>query len=359
MPGIKPSPRLISAVIASVLLTTVLVGAAPIKTHAVESPKQGFNIITSPLPVKLSAKPGQTVQTELRMKNRGTEPELIKVGLMKFGATGENGQPNLFDLTPRDNYSSWVSFSPSQFVAEPNVWKTVTMTINVPDDAELGYYMAVTFSRANQTADKKSTNYKGAVATLVLLDAGGNANRDMELLSFTATKKLYEYLPATFDIKLRNKGNIYISPTGNIFIEKGGKVVDTLNVNEAGGSVLPNSNRVFQVKWKNGFPVFEDKIVDGKPVPGKNGLVQQLKWDIKNISEFRFGKYTAKLLVVYDNGTQDVPLESQLTFWVIPWKILLVVLIIVGLLGYGLFTFLRSALRKTKGGVGKIRGAKK
>lgn len=350
--------RFLRGFVALVFAIVTVASAVPIHIFAAETPKQGFNIITSPLPIKLTAKPGQTVETELRMKNQGNEPETIKVGLMKFGATGENGQPNLFDLTSKDTYASWVHFSPSQFVAEPNVWKTVKMTITVPPDAELGYYMAVTFSRASQAGEKNATSYKGAVATLVLLDAGGNAKRDMELLSFSSKHGLYEYLPATFDIKLRNKGNIYISPTGNIFIERGGKVVDTLNVNQAGGSVLPDSNRVFQVKWENGFPVFQDKIVDGKPVPGKNGLVQELKWDIKNISEFRIGKYTAKLLVVYDNGVQDVPIESQLSFWVIPWKIMLVALIIVGLLGYGFYSFMKSAVRKTKGGVGKIRRGK-
>ncbi len=351
--------RLLRGFVALVLAVAAVTSAVPAQTFAAETPKQGFNIITSPLPIKLQTKPGQTVETELRMKNQGTEAETIKVGLMKFGATGENGQPNLFDLTSKDTYASWVRFSPSQFVAEPGVWKSVKMTITVPQDAELGYYLAVTFSRANQANEKKATSYKGAVATLVLLDAGGNAKRDMELLSFTSTKGLYEYLPATFDVKLRNKGNIYISPTGNIFIERGGKIIDSLNFNEAGGSVLPDSNRVFQIKWKNGFPVFQDKIVDGKPVPGKNGLVQDLKWDIKNISEFRIGKYTAKLLVVYDDGTKDVPLESELSFWVIPWKIMLVAFIILGLLGYGLYNFLKSAVHKTKGGVGKIRRGKK
>jgi len=337
----------------------MIAGVFPMHVHAVDPPKEGFNIITSPLPIKLMTKPGATVETELRMKNLSTQPETIKMGLMKFGATGENGQPNLFELNSKDNYASWVRFSPSQFVAEPNVWKSVKMTITVPNNAELGYYLAATFSRAGQGNAKKATSYRGSVATLILLDVNSaNAKRDLELISFTSTKGLYEYLPATFDVKLRNKGNIYLSPTGNIFIERGGKPVSSLNFNEAGGSVLPNSNRVFQIKWKQGFPVFQDKIVNGKPVPGKSGLVQDLKWDIKNISDFRVGRYTAKLLVVYDNGKQDVPMESTLSFWVIPWKIMLVLTIILALLGFGIYTFLRSAVRKTKGGVGKIRRGK-
>lgn len=327
---------------------------------AATTPSEGFNIITSPLPIKLMTKPGQTVETELRMKNQGSQPETIKVGLMKFGATGDTGQPNLFDITSKDTYASWVHFSPSQFVAEPGVWKSVKMTINVPNDAALGYYLAVTFSRASQQSDSKAATYKGAVATLVLLDVdSANAKRQIQLVSFESTHGLYEYLPATFNIKVRNEGNIFLSPSGNIFISQRGKTVDTLNVNEAGGSVLPKSNRVFVVKWNNGFPVFEDKIVNGKPVPGKHGLEQSLKWDGKNIGKFRIGRYNAKLLMVYDNGKQDVPIEATLNFWVIPWKILLVVIAILALLGYGLYNVLKSTYSKTKGGVSKIRRAKK
>lgn len=327
---------------------------------ATPAPSEGFNIITSPLPIKLKTKPGQTVETELRMKNQGSQPETIKVGLMKFGATGDTGQPNLFDLTSKDTYASWVHFSPSQFVAEPGVWKSVKMTINVPSDAALGYYLAVTFSRASQPGESKATSVKGAVATMVLLDVDSpNAKRELQLVSFSSTKGLYEYLPTTFEVKVRNTGNIFLSPSGNIFITQRGKAVDTLNVNEAGGSVLPKSNRVFVVKWKDGFPVFEDKIVDGKPVPGKHGLEQTLKWDIKNAGKLRIGRFNAKLLMVYDNGKQDVPIEATLNFWVIPWKIILLLLIILAVIGYGVYNLSKSAVKKTKGGVGKIRRAKK
>lgn len=343
------------------LVVAVLVGAYPHKAQAaVAPPKEGFNIITSPLPIKLSTSPGKTVETELRMKNQNSQPEVIKVGLMKFGATGETGQPNLFDITPKDTYASWVHFSPETFVAEPGVWKTVKVTINVPSDAELGYYLAVTFSRANQSKEKNASAYKGSVATLILLDVNSaNAKRELQLVSFKSSHGLYEYLPATFNIKLHNKGNIYLSPVGNIFINRGGKAVDTLNFNDAGGSVLPKSNRVFVVKWTQGFPVFKDRLVNGKPVPTSHGLAQDLKWDIKDISKFRIGRYSAKLLVVYDNGKQDVPMESTLNFWVIPWKIILIVLAIVSLLGYGLYSITRSAVKKTKGGVGKIRRGKR
>lgn len=320
----------------------------------------GFNVITSPLPIKLATTPGKTVETELRIKNLRTQPEVIKVGLMKFGASGESGQPDLADLSSKDTYASWVHFSPAQFTAEPNVWKTVKMTINVPPEASLGYYLAVTFSRASQSKEKSASSVKGAVATLVLLDTKtGNEKFELQLVNFSTERGLYEYLPATFKVKVRNSGNIHIAPGGNIFIERGGKPVDTLNFNSAGGSVLPNSNRIFTIPWDNGFPLYKDRLVNGKPVPDEKARPKQdLTWNFSQANKFRIGHYSAKLLVVYDNGKQDVPLEATVGFWVLPWKLLLAGAVLVALIGFGIFAFARSVIRKTKGGVSRYRRGK-
>jgi hypothetical protein len=343
------------------VLALLLLTAAALASPDVKAAEEGFNVLTSPLPVKLVTQPGKTVTTDLRIKNLANKPQPIKVGLMKFGASGDTGQPNLFELTPKDTYASWVHFSPKEFVAQPNVWNTVTMTINVPPDAALGYYLAVTFSPSSVVGNKDATTFKGSTATLVLLDvSSGNEKRDLNLLDFSTDHKLYEYLPVNFNVKLRNTGNIYLPPSGNIFIMRGDTTIETLEFNAAGGSVLPQSNRIFKEPWKKGFPVFRDRLVDGKPVTDSNGgLKQDLKWDFTKANKFRFGKYTAKLLVVYDDGQKDVPLESVLTFWVIPWKLLVVFLLVLGLIGFGVFTLLRSSFRRAKQGTGKLRRARR
>jgi hypothetical protein len=230
------------------------------------------------------------------------------------------------------------------------------MTINVPQDASLGYYMAVTFSRAAAANERGVTNLNGSVATLVLLNVNTpNEKRELKILNFTADHKLYEYLPATFSIRVRNTGNIYVAPAGNIFISRGGKQLTTLDFNSAGGSVLPSSNRVFNLPWDDGFPVFKQAIEDGKPAVNKDGKPKQnLRWDFTNIGKFRIGHYTAKLLAVYNDGRNDVPLQASVSFWVIPWKLLLILLIIVAIIGYGLWTLLRSGLQRTRAGVGRV-----
>ncbi|MDL2363063.1 MAG: hypothetical protein QFB86_01625 [Patescibacteria group bacterium] len=328
------------------VLAFALMLFAPSLAYAAE----GFNVITSPLPIKINTSPGKTIETELRIKNQGTLAEGIKVGLMKFKGNSKTGKADLLDLSKQDQYASWVHFTPNQFLAQPGVWNTVKMRIDVPETASLGYYLAVTFSPASVPGGRNVTTLKGSAATLVLLDVkGANEKRVISIDDFTANHKVYEYLPATFDVKVKNSGNIYIAPAGNIFITKGSKHVDTLDFNLIGGSVLPNSTRSFAVPWKNGFPSFHDRLVNGKPVADKKGFyVQDLKYNFGDANKFRFGKYTAKLLVAYDDGQRDVPLESTVTFWVIPWKLMLGGLAILTLVGFGLYSALRGTFRSAK-----------
>jgi hypothetical protein len=77
--------------------------------------------------------------------------------------------------------------------------------------------------------------------------------------------------------------------------------------------------------------------------------VQELKYDFSQASKLRFGKYTAKLVVVYDDGKHDVPTESSVTFWVLPWKIMSVGAILLLILGFGVFVIIRNILRKARG----------
>ncbi len=70
-----------------------------------------FRLITSPLAINLSTEPGSQVSAPIRVKNDGTTTEKLSISLMKFGAYGENGAPQLMDKESGDEFFSWVSFS--------------------------------------------------------------------------------------------------------------------------------------------------------------------------------------------------------------------------------------------------------
>jgi hypothetical protein len=309
----------------------------------------GINLTTSPLPVNLAADPGQTISTNLRIQNSASQTQKIKVSLMKFSAYGETGKPALQDRAPGDDYFDWVHFSPQTFDAPPNQWVNVKMTINIPKQAAFGYYYAVVFSPADQNPTGKGNKFIGSTAILVLLDVKSpNAKRSAQVADFKLSRKIYEFLPAEFSVRLHNDGNVHLLPAGTIYIKRGSKQVAAIPFNTQRGNILPNSYRIYTASWSDGFPVYVDKTQNGQVVLDENDKpVRQLKWDPPKITHLKFGHYTANLLAVYDNGSRDVPLEASVSFWVVPWRLLAIIFAFLGLIG-GLITYVVILRRRLK-----------
>ena len=312
-----------------------------------------LNLTTSPLPVSMVGKPGETVSTKLSVKNGGAKAEELKVSLLKFSAYGEDGKPQLLDRAVGDKYFDWVHFSENTFVMQPGQSHEVTMFVDFPGEASLGYYYAVTFSRLNPPKSDQTNKLEGGTAVLVLAEARtAGEKRSIELESFTASKKVFEFLPATLQIKLKNTGNIHLAPSGNVFIFKGSEKVATLDVNQGGGNILPDSKRVFTSEWTEGFPVYETKkgATGGAGSDGK--AATSLKWDLSKISSLRFGKYKAILTMAYSDGVRDVPVEATVNFWVIPWRIIAFILIPIIIFIAVLVGYIKLKRRTKKSGSG-------
>lgn len=286
-----------------------------------------LRLVTSPLPINLIVEPGRSISTPIRIQNQGTNTETLKVTVMKFQAYGEEGAPKLLDPEPGDDFISWVHFSEDSFTVNTNEWKTLTATFDVPDTAAFGYYYAFVFSRAKgeDTVKQGETTLNGGTAVLALLEAKvQNAKREVTVTTFQVDRAWYEFLPVSFTVKLKNTGNVHIAPRGNIFIGRENEKEDAiLEVNSEKGSILPDSGRSFTTSWNDGFLRYQDKKEDGKVIHNEDGTIQKtLDWNWKDASKLRFGKYQAKLLLIYDDGHRDVPLEGVVSFWVVPWRLL-------------------------------------
>ncbi len=293
--------------------------------HALDD---GVNLQISPLPIVLASEPGKTVSSELRIRNAGTKTEKLKVTLRTFRAEGSEGKVVLEDRGPTDTHFDWVSFDHPTFEAPPNEWQTIKMKIAIPKSAAFGYYYAVQFERATPAKPEPGKSaVEGAIAIFVLLDVNNpGAKRTAEIVSFTADKKFYEFLPTEFSVVVKNTGNVHLSPHGNIFVQRDSKdkePITAIEVNPNGGYVLPKSNRVYKASWADGFPVYAPKTKDGQAVTNTNGQPEQeLKWDFSQVPKLRIGSYTANLVLVYDDGRRDVALGANVDFWVIPWRII-------------------------------------
>ena len=309
-------------------------------------PSSELRLTTSPLPINLSVTPGTSVTTPIKIKNDGNQTEQLKATLMKFKADPTTGAAILSEREAADAYFDWVTFSDPTFSIDPGEWKTENVTFNVPATAAFDYYYAIVFFRADQQTPQgtNQTILNGGTATLVLLTANvPGAKKELSIDNFTVNKNIFEFLPATFNVKVQNTGNIHVIPHGNIFITRNGQDVATLDVNATQGSVLPASPRMFSTDWTDGFPVYQEKI------DASGNKTTQLDWNWADASKLRWGKYTAKLVLVYDDGQRDVPLEGEVTFWVVPWRLgayALLIIFVPSLIVYLLMKWRMKKLRK-------------
>ncbi len=334
------------------ILSTVGVWAAatpaPAATQSIP-----YQLTTSPVSLNVSGKPGTSVSSDLRVRNDAPTPQKIHISTVKFGAEGEEGRPYLADRGPKDDYFDWVKFSVNDFELPANAWQTVKMTINIPLSAANGYYYGIRFSRVgDDVTNPGKQTLAGSNTILVLLDAvNPNAKRQLEVISFEATKSVYEALPSQFQAKLRNTGNVHIVVAGSVFIMQGKKNLAVIDFNKAGGNILPGSNRIFTNDWSDGFPHFEvQKDEAGKDKLDKLGKpIYKIKWNFDQIQKIRFGQYTAKLVAVYQsNDGKDMPLEAEVSFWVIPWRLIGVIVLVLLFVPIGMYATGRTIWKKAK-----------
>jgi hypothetical protein len=335
------------------ILSAVLVGLLFIlniqPAVAASANDSGLSLEVSPSPIVLTLKPGETKTVDVRIFNAGANTETLKIVLQNFTTNKKNSQVNLDDKLPPE-VNDWIRFAKPVFTVKAGERVTQQVSITVPDSAGFSYNFAMVISRQN--ADKAPTGQStvlGSVAifTLLNIDRPG-AIKKLTVESFVSSKKYYEYLPAELTLKLTNEGNSLILPAGNAFIQRtanSNEPITVLPINPSSLYLLPGVTRDYQIKWDDGLPHYVIKAAAANAPTERN-----LEWNWRD-STFRIGRYVARTVVVYNDGQRDVPVEAQVSFWVIPWKIILGV-ILAGLLllvgAFAIFKFVFKTLKRNR-----------
>lgn len=286
----------------------------------------GLNITISPTVLDLSEAPGKKIEGKFRIRNNTSQPLELSIKVDALDARTQNGR--VVPATPGkgDTHISWLKFDQQNFTAKQQEWTEVKYTLEIPKDAVFAYYYALRISQTNnEVKEQTTTTVLGEVVIPVLLQIQrSGAKREAKLIEFKPYQFINEYLPVSFTTAVENKGNVHIRPRGNIFIQgPGEKDLGLIEVNPGMGNILPGSKRTFESAWNDGFLIQEPILEDGAPKLDKNGKIQnQLKINWDKITNFRFGKYTAKLVLVYDDGKRDVTLISSKEFWIIPYTVI-------------------------------------
>ncbi len=344
----SPKKVLLFLILAATALTALLSAG-----RAAAQEQQPFDLTVSPQYFDIAVDPGGDVKKTFRIRNNGTAPVDLKVEIKKL-TTKNAGEVVVEDPGKNDDFANWITLGKDpNFQALPREWTDVSFEIKVPSTAAFGYYFAFLISpKASVTqSNVPAAKLTGAIAIPVLMNVkkSGAVTRGL-IKEFKTDKLVYEYLPINFETTFENQGNVHIIPQGNIFITDWlGKQVGVINVNEANGAILPQSQRTFTSSWSDSFIYWEPKTENGKALTDRNGkAVQDLKirWD--KILDLRIGKYTASELLVVSGETRDTTYEAKITFTVFPWKIVLGALAVALFALVGIYSIVRTIVKKVK-----------
>jgi len=339
------SRRVNSLVLLLLLMATAVPLLSSINTHA-QNDDGAFSIQVTPSPIVDSIKPGVRKTIEFRVRNAGTRTEQLRVDLRKFKVNDNSEEIELTDEKPAE-VSDWIKVASPTFSIDAGATFVEKLDINPPYDIGFSYSFVVLVSRDKEPSGQEAkTKIKGSVAIFTLLgvDRPG-AVRKFEIAEFNTDHRLYEYLPVKFDVKLNNSGNTIVQPFGNIFIQRdinSSQPITVLKLNESGAYLLPNTTRTLSTSWTDGFPLYIEK----KDVESSNK--KRLVWDWSRVQNIRFGRYYGKLVAVYNDGQRDVPVEATISFWIIPWKILLIIILAFVILVIGIVTIIRKPIKSIK-----------
>jgi hypothetical protein len=288
------------------------------------NPAYGQALEIAPPVIYLTVDPGQTVKTQIFLRDISSGDLIVSGQANDFTAAGEDGTPKiLLDNKDQSNnpYSmkNWVA-PPASLRLVPKEVKTMSITVNVPKDASPGgHYGIIRFTATPPSLKSSGVSLSTSLGALMLVSVNGNITEKMTVQELSAknsegkTGKLFQSGPLTFVERLKNEGNIHEQPAGQVVVtDMFGKKVASLNINLPPRNILPQTIRKFEQPL--------DKSVIG--------------------NKKLFGRYKAKLTITYGKNKQT--LNSTLAFWIIPYK--LVAIVILALIA-GFFA-LRLALKR-------------
>ena len=279
---------------------------------------QAFTL--TPTRFELKGNPGDVISDEMLLTNENENGEAFYTSFAKFEAQGESGTPAFVD--PKDGLGTWIKTEFNSVYLAPRQEKTVKFTITIPKDAEPGGHFAVIFWGNSPTSGPDGVSVGSKTGALVLLSVNGDVKEEAGLLSFNTLDKnfFFKTLPVTMEYRFKNDGGDRIKPSGTITIRNSFFIpTEKLDANPVEGNILPNSTRKFSIDWVN-YKHPADYI---PPTGMFEKFFSEAYYQWKN---FAIGFYSAKLNLTY--GAQDTHVAKTAYFFVFPWQLSLVLVLV-------------------------------
>lgn len=276
-----------------IILTVTILFAGAISIARVSAQETVRTFTISPPVIELEVAPGESKEGTLKIINDGSTSLNFDTSIRDFIVEDNIGTPKILPpntLSNKYSGASWIGIYPTQVYVSPKQSTTYSYYVQVPADARPGgRYAAVLYTPTNPTGvTDTGAAVNTSVGSLFYITVKGPVTEKATVTEFN-TKKLWETGPVTLNTLIKNESDIHISPVGTITLKNMlGRVSETKPVKDI--NIFPGASREFETTL------------------GK---------------DFMFGRYEAELQARY--GSENKTLSAVYSFWVIPWKLLILI----------------------------------
>jgi hypothetical protein len=275
----------------------------------IDPSRQDF--VIGPGKTDLILNPGESTIVEVMISNRTGEDRDFEIKFEDFTGSKDLTSPVVFTSDSGANtLKDYLFVSEKTFFLKNGERARIPVTVSVPEGAEPGgRYTSILVSTLTPL-EKTLTDsgVKGGVplitqsGTLVFVTIPGEIKREGRLAEFFTQNKasFFSYAKdVVFQLVYENTGKIHLKPSGVISIKNiFGQEVRNIEIDQ--WFVMPDSLRLREVSMV-ADPAGDDP--------------------------FMIGRYTAEANIV--RGYDDQSDTLSFAFWIIPWKLLVIILIIL------------------------------
>ena len=240
---------------------------------------------------------GKSAEGTTKIINQSNVPLTFNATVEDFIVVDNVGTPNILPPgTLNNKYSgaSWIAISPSTFTLKPGENQSLNYFIKVPYNARPGgHYAAIVYTPDVKTKGAKNSGgvVQSQVGSLFKITVNGPVKESASVTKFFANP-FQEYGPVNILTQIKNMGDLHFSPKGTV-------TVSGLFYNKTAD--LPKHD------------IFPETVRDFE-----NSLGQTLM----------IGQYKAQLLASY-GVNNNLPLTATIYFWVFPWRLAVVIVLVV------------------------------
>jgi hypothetical protein len=248
-------------------------------------------VTIAPAKIEFNVNPGEEIKFSIYTRNDG-ETSTYLYSVVKGFTEDEGGVKIWIENAPE---IEWVKI-PEKVSAPPKEMIEVPVVINVPKDAPPGgHFLAIGFGTMPAKQKGSGVAMGVNVLSLVYINVSGNRIDKISISEFMG-KRIYLGFPVKFAYKIKNEGNTYVKPTGEVEIRNAfGRLIANLRVNERELQILPGKEKVLENEWSNNFA---------------------------------FGPYKAKFNIYYGLN-QSKNIVFNYWFFMLPIKAVIIILILI------------------------------